>query len=72
MSDSVRPYGLWPTRLFHPWESPGKNTGVGCRALLQGVFLTQGMNLHLSLTSLILASGFFTTRATWEAHLGIY
>ena len=27
-----------------PWESPGKNTGVGCRALLQGIFLTQGLN----------------------------
>ena len=28
-------------------DSPGKNTGVGCRALLQGIFLTQGLNLHL-------------------------
>ena len=30
-----------------PWDSPGKNTGVGCHALLQGIFLTQGLNLHL-------------------------
>ena len=27
-----------------PWDSPGKNTGVGCHALLQGIFLTQGSN----------------------------
>ena len=32
---------------FSVWDSPGKNTGVGCRALLQGIFLTQGSNLHL-------------------------
>ena len=30
----------------HPWDSPGKNTGVGCQALLQGIFPTQGLNLH--------------------------
>jgi len=35
MSDSVRPHGPQPTRLFHPWDSPGKNTGVGCHFLLQ-------------------------------------
>ena len=29
------------------WDSPGKNTGVGCHALLQGIFLTQGLNLSL-------------------------
>jgi len=29
MSDSLRPHGLWPTRLLHPWDSPGKNTEVG-------------------------------------------
>ena len=45
MSDSLRPCGL-PTRLF-PWDSPGKNTGVGCHALLQGIFMTQWLNPHL-------------------------
>ena len=35
VSDSVRPHGLQPTRLLHPWDSPGKNTGVGCHFLLQ-------------------------------------
>ena len=35
MSDSVRPHRLQPMRLPHPWDSPGKNTGVGCHFLLQ-------------------------------------
>ena len=35
MSDSVRPHRLQPTRLPYPWDSPGKNTGVGCHFLLQ-------------------------------------
>ena len=35
MSDSVRPHRRQPTRLPHPWVSPGKNTGVGCPFLLQ-------------------------------------
>ena len=37
MSDSVRPHRWQPTRLPHPWDSPGKNTGVGCHFLLQGM-----------------------------------
>ena len=35
MSDSVRPHRQQPTRLPHPWDSLGKNTGVGCHVLLQ-------------------------------------
>ena len=35
VSSSLRPHGLQPTRLLHPWDSPGKNTGVGCHFLLQ-------------------------------------
>ena len=35
MSNSFWPHGLQPTRLFRPWDSPGKNTGVGCHFLLQ-------------------------------------
>ena len=35
MSDSVRPQRRQPTRLPRPWDSPGKNTGVGCHFLLQ-------------------------------------
>ena len=35
MSDSVRPHRQQPTRLPHPWDSPGKNIGLGCHFLLQ-------------------------------------
>ena len=45
MSDSLRPHGLQPASLC-PWNSPGKNTGVGCHSLLQRLpFPTQGSNL---------------------------
>ena len=37
MSDSVQPQRRQPTRLPCPWDSPGKNTGVGCHCLLQGM-----------------------------------
>ena len=45
VSNSLPPYG--PSRLLCPWDSPGKNTGVGFHALLQGIFPTQGLNWHL-------------------------
>ena len=48
MSNFLGPFALLPTRLLCPWDSLGKNTAVGCHALLQGIFLTQGSNLHLS------------------------
>ena len=54
-------YGPQPTRLPRLWDSPGKNTGVGCHALLQGIFPTQGSNpcllclLHWQAGSLPLA-----------------
>ena len=35
---------LQPARLLCPWDSPGKNTGVSCHSLLQGIFLNQGSN----------------------------
>ena len=41
---SLRPHRLQPVGLLCPWDSPGKNTGVGCPSLLQGIFLTQGWN----------------------------
>ena len=37
MSDSVRPHRRQPTRLPHPWDSPGRNPGVGWHFLLQGM-----------------------------------
>ena len=42
--DSLQPHGLQPARLLCLWASPGKNTGVGCHALLQGIFPTKGLN----------------------------
>ena len=42
------PVGWSPTRFLCPWDSPGKNAGVGCHSLLQGVFLTPGWNLGLA------------------------
>ena len=47
MSDYLPPCGLQPTRLLCPWDSPGKNTGVDCHFLLQGIFPTQGLSLRL-------------------------
>ena len=41
-------------RFLCPWDSPGKNTGVGCFALLQGIFLTQASNPGIQLASLTL------------------
>ena len=37
-------HGMQPTRLLCPWNSPGKNTGVGFHSLLQGLSTTQGLN----------------------------
>ena len=42
--NSFRPHGLQPTTLLCPWNASGKNTGVGCHSLLQGIFLIQGSN----------------------------
>ena len=44
MSNPLRPQWLQPTRLLCPQNSPGKNTGAGCHALLQGLFLTEDWN----------------------------
>ena len=65
----VLPHGLWPTaRLLCPWDSPGKNTGVGCHAFFQRIFPTQGLNPGL----LHCTSGrFFTGWATMEALYGV-
>ena len=66
MSNSVPPYELQPARLQCPRDSPGKNTGVGCHTLFQGIFPTLEIKLRF-LTSPALA-GWFFTRATWEAY----
>ena len=58
--NSFRSPGLQPSRRLCPWNFSGKNTRVGCHFLLQGIFLTQGSNLHL-LCLPALAGRFFTT-----------
>ena len=63
ISASLRPCGMEPTRLLCPWDSPGKNTGVGCHVLLQGILSNAGIE-PVSLRSPALASGFFTTSDT--------
>ena len=53
---TLRLHGLYPTRLLCPWDFPGKNTGVGCHFLLQGIFPTQGSSLlHWRVDSLLLS-----------------
>ena len=58
-----------------PWDSPGKNTGVSCHDLFQGIFPNQWSNPGLilclmSLMSLTLAGGFFTNSVTCDANSG--
>jgi len=66
-SDSLWPYGLWPSRLICSWDFPGKNTGVGCRFLLQGIFQTQGLT-YISCVSSI-AAKFFNTELPGKPQL---
>ena len=47
LSCPTETYGLWAASLLCPWNSPGKDTGVGCHSLLQGIYLTQGSNRGL-------------------------
>ena len=41
---TLQPHELKPVRLLCPWVFPGKNSGVGCHFLLQGIFLTQELS----------------------------
>ena len=45
MPDSVRPHRWQPTRLPHPWDSPGKNTGVSCHFLIQCMKVKSGSEI---------------------------
>ena len=54
VSNSLRSYGLSSTRLLCLWNVLGKNTEVVCCFLFQGIFPTQGSNLHLLLSRQIL------------------
>ena len=68
VSNSLWAYGLSPARFLCPWDSPGKNTEVGCHFLLQGIFLTQGSNP--SLLHLLHCRQILYHCATWEAWAG--
>ena len=56
ISNSLGSHGLQPTRLLCALNFPGKHTGVGCHFLLQGIFLTQGLNPGLPHCSQTLSS----------------
>ena len=47
VSDSMIPWTVPNQALLCPWDFPGKNTGMGCHFLLQGIFPTEGSNPHL-------------------------
>ena len=64
MPNSLRLHGPKPSRLLCPWDFPSKNTEVGCHFLLQGIFLTQRLNLHL----LHWQAGTFTTEPPGKPH----
>ena len=70
VSDSLWPHGLEPTRLLCSWDSPSKNTGVGCHSLLQGISQPKDRT-HISCS----AGRFFTvwvTHMTQQLHAWIY
>ena len=62
LSDPLQLHGPQPTSLLCSWDSPGKNTGVGCHAFLQGIFSTQGWNPSLWRVSYI-AGKLFTSES---------
>ena len=66
VSDSQWPHGHYTARLLCPWNSPGKNTGVGSHSLLQGIFLTQGLNPGLPHCRQIL---YCLSNTRWEMDL---
>ena len=67
-----------PGSSVHGIDSPGKNIGVGCHTLLQGIFSTQGWNwclfclLHWQVGVFVFLFFFLTTSAPWEAHTCAY
>ena len=67
VSNSLQPYGVQPARILSPWDSPGKNTGVGCHALLEGIFLSQDQT-QVSYIFCIGRLVFYKRHRHWEAH----
>ena len=58
VSDPLWPHGVWSTRFFCPWNSSGKNTGMGCHSRLHRIFPAQGS---------CIAVGFFFYQLNWRA-----
>ena len=74
MSDFVRPHRWQPTRLSRPWDSPGKNTGVGCHFLLKCMKVKSESEVtHSCLMSLIstflVAQGNFSAHGPWDLYV---
>ena len=67
MSDFFNPMDCSPPGSSIHGDSPGKNTGLGCHALLQGIFQDPGVD-STSLACPELVGRFFTISTTWEAH----
>ena len=70
-SPTLQPCGRQPASFLCPWNSPGRNTGVGCHSLLQGIFPTQGQDRTPASTSPASAGRFFTTSATFRLLVGV-
>ena len=66
VSNSLQPHGLQLARFLCPWDSPGKNTAVGCHSLLQRIFLTQGVNPGSCITASLVAQMIKHLPAMWE------
>ena len=67
-SDSLQPHGLRPTRFLHPWDFPGKNTGVGCHCLPCHLRHTGSETLRAFQSAL---RGSLSQGNTWESQLQV-
>ena len=66
MSDSSRLHGLQPTRFLHPWDFPGKSTGVGCHCLLHAPRLAPPKSFAINLTTALVSGA---TETSWKPFL---
>ena len=76
VSDPQRPHGLQPTRLLHPWDFPGKSTGVGCHCLLptedRYTLFHPSAGVNLALLHLVDLSPYFTFHFSFFLSVSIY
>ena len=69
----LKPHGLQPARFLCPWDFPGKNIGVGCQFLLQGLFMTQGSKpCLLHYRKILEYSGLISFRIEWFDLLAVH